>query len=395
MEGSSSGHHHDFHDNLYILLRGKKRFRLFSPDSAEHQYTNGKILRVFPNGRIVYEGPGAEEVQADGSERKEAAAYLRRVELEAAVAEAERAVEGKERGGAERLKKAEEALDAFIEQTLEAAAGSDEDADADLHDDFDDGEEEEARRADGLRADREDKVPDHFSKINLYDAPEKIAKKFPKFPGVDKAAVAEVSAGEMLYLPAGWFHEVESRGVKGSPIHLAFNYWFHPPTNLVTGRAGFEQPYKQAFWPTVHQRRQEGAGGGDRGAKGEREPEEPAEKEERRERKDKGGDRGGGGKKRASKSDDSEPEKEERREKKEKGDRGGDGGGKKRSKPDRSDAQPPTEADDGQHREAKKAKRDAERKEKRKDKKESSKKDKKFNKDPEGKSKKDKKRDRD
>ena len=29
--GSSSGLHHDFHDNLYILLRGTKEFRLFSP----------------------------------------------------------------------------------------------------------------------------------------------------------------------------------------------------------------------------------------------------------------------------------------------------------------------------------------------------------------------------
>lgn len=25
--GSSSGLHHDFHDNLYVLLRGKKTFR--------------------------------------------------------------------------------------------------------------------------------------------------------------------------------------------------------------------------------------------------------------------------------------------------------------------------------------------------------------------------------
>ena len=30
-EGSSSGLHHDFHDNIYVLLRGCKEFRLFSP----------------------------------------------------------------------------------------------------------------------------------------------------------------------------------------------------------------------------------------------------------------------------------------------------------------------------------------------------------------------------
>ncbi|CAK0870021.1 unnamed protein product [Prorocentrum cordatum] len=30
-EGSTSGLHHDFHDNLYVVLRGEKEFRLFSP----------------------------------------------------------------------------------------------------------------------------------------------------------------------------------------------------------------------------------------------------------------------------------------------------------------------------------------------------------------------------
>lgn len=33
--GTSSGLHHDYHDNLYILLRGRKRFRLYSPADAE------------------------------------------------------------------------------------------------------------------------------------------------------------------------------------------------------------------------------------------------------------------------------------------------------------------------------------------------------------------------
>ena len=33
-----------------------------------------------------------------------------------------------------------------------------------------------------------------------------------------------LEAGEMLYMPAGWFHEVSSVGQ-----HCALNYWFHPP----------------------------------------------------------------------------------------------------------------------------------------------------------------------
>ena len=65
ISGSSSGLHHDYHDNLYILLRGKKRFRLWPPYTAKGMYTHGVLKKVYPNGRIVYEGQG--EVLADGS----------------------------------------------------------------------------------------------------------------------------------------------------------------------------------------------------------------------------------------------------------------------------------------------------------------------------------------
>ena len=48
--------HHDYHDTLYILLRGSVRFRLFPPTMAHRMYTHGQIRTVHPNGRIVYEG---------------------------------------------------------------------------------------------------------------------------------------------------------------------------------------------------------------------------------------------------------------------------------------------------------------------------------------------------
>ena len=54
--GASSGLHHDFHDNLYVLLRGRKVFRLFPPDKAPRMYTHGTLRTVHANGRIVYEG---------------------------------------------------------------------------------------------------------------------------------------------------------------------------------------------------------------------------------------------------------------------------------------------------------------------------------------------------
>lgn len=53
--GSMSGLHHDYHDNLYVLLRGRKQFRLYSPDMAGDLYTRGALSKIHPNGRINYE----------------------------------------------------------------------------------------------------------------------------------------------------------------------------------------------------------------------------------------------------------------------------------------------------------------------------------------------------
>jgi hypothetical protein len=54
--GASSGLHHDFHDNLYVLLRGCKRFQLFPAALAPRMHARGRIRNIHPNGRIVYEG---------------------------------------------------------------------------------------------------------------------------------------------------------------------------------------------------------------------------------------------------------------------------------------------------------------------------------------------------
>lgn len=57
-EGKSSGLHHDFHDNLYILLSGYKRFLLFPPSAHRYLHPRGFVDRVHPNGLIVYAPPG-------------------------------------------------------------------------------------------------------------------------------------------------------------------------------------------------------------------------------------------------------------------------------------------------------------------------------------------------
>jgi Cupin-like domain len=67
----------------------------------------------------------------------------------------------------------------------------------------------------------------------------------------------ELTAGQMLYLPCGWFHEVTSYSDSSSSSssstnssssddsgHMALNYWFHPPDALNS----FKQPYSSTFW---------------------------------------------------------------------------------------------------------------------------------------------------
>jgi hypothetical protein len=67
---SSTGLHHDFHDNLYVLIRGRKRFRLFPPCALPLLQVVGKATVIHPNGLIVYQQPGRRRshvaVRADG-----------------------------------------------------------------------------------------------------------------------------------------------------------------------------------------------------------------------------------------------------------------------------------------------------------------------------------------
>lgn len=53
-KGKSSGLHHDFHDNLYALLAGRKRFVLFPPVAFDFLHPRGTVERVHNNGLIEY-----------------------------------------------------------------------------------------------------------------------------------------------------------------------------------------------------------------------------------------------------------------------------------------------------------------------------------------------------
>lgn len=46
--------HHDFNDNLYAIVKGKKCVTLFPPECARAMYTRGEVLQIQPNGMIDY-----------------------------------------------------------------------------------------------------------------------------------------------------------------------------------------------------------------------------------------------------------------------------------------------------------------------------------------------------
>lgn len=250
-QNSSSGLHHDYHDNLYLLLRGRKRFRLYSPADAENMYTVGTLAKVHPNGRINYEGFLTRE---DGTEEAAHAAMLAQDAQEKAereLEEAEKDLENNVPGAQERVRKAEEALDAAMELALEAEAGDEfyddfNDSDEDINEDEEETENRVKRQKIGHNDDCVDpcKVPINFSQVKNPESAN--SAMFPNFYNATPC-FAEVKAGDMLFLPAGWFHEVTSFRDDGGS-HFALNYWMHPP-NAPSGGATFEKPYTSAFWP--------------------------------------------------------------------------------------------------------------------------------------------------
>lgn len=61
--GSSSGLHHDFHDNLYMLLRGKKTFRC-APKGGRQVYKGwfGSLVLPFVFDRLLVLGGGGDGI---------------------------------------------------------------------------------------------------------------------------------------------------------------------------------------------------------------------------------------------------------------------------------------------------------------------------------------------
>ncbi|OBA29207.1 Clavaminate synthase-like protein [Hanseniaspora valbyensis NRRL Y-1626] len=170
---TSTGLHHDHADNIYIPVEGHKRFTLFPPFVAENLYTVGNINKIYDNGVIDYkmdaQAPNWISVNANGSQLPD--------------------------------------LKPFNQGKIN-------------------------HKVDPPSFSKINPIFLHLEEIEDAQVREKLYAKgkelFPKFFEHDilsKRIIIDLKPGDVLFLPAGWFHEVSSRG----DYHIACNYWFVPP----------------------------------------------------------------------------------------------------------------------------------------------------------------------
>lgn len=267
----SSGLHHDFHDNLYLLLSGRKRFVLFPPSANEHLHLRGNVQKVHANGLLVYEDPG--RIRADGLDALDAA-HWRVAACARRLHEAPAPKKSKKTKASGPQRKYDDAKEAYL-ALRESYAMGDDDVDWDNADaaDWDDEGDVDGLALDGEEDDEDydveggddgeevedDKEDDKEAAVNTEEAnddaneppsfslirPHILHKHFGVEPPIPppsevehsalvpgaacpKPLVVDLRPGEMLYLPASWFHEVTSAATDDGP-HMALNYWMHPP----------------------------------------------------------------------------------------------------------------------------------------------------------------------
>jgi len=224
-DGYSSGLHHDYHDNLYVLLKGRKRFTLFAPTDAHFLYTYGQIDQVHSNGLISYKG---RETRADGLKQCDVAEWkVERLQEELSF------LDDDNEEDRDKIKDLEKKLDEATKQLESSFA------------------EEEVSSDDGhgpkplLKSNSSPAAPEppSFSKIPVSAL--RTGHPSDEFPAMTKARPyqCEIEAGMMLYLPASWFHEVTSFSDSTEDVHMAFNYWMHPPDVP----SNYDRPYGEGY----------------------------------------------------------------------------------------------------------------------------------------------------
>eukprot|EP01127_Copromyxa_protea_P019879 TRINITY_DN6540_c0_g1_i2.p1 TRINITY_DN6540_c0_g1~~TRINITY_DN6540_c0_g1_i2.p1 ORF type:complete len:573 (+),score=174.60 TRINITY_DN6540_c0_g1_i2:630-2348(+) len=268
------GLHHDFHDNLYVLVKGKKRFTIAAPSDAPYLYTKAKISKIHKNGLINYDSnTRADGSLVDGGDSDDEEPEMDFENNQGINADLyKKLLNIDDQSGSE-----EESEDSdlpapdwgtLLQKGEEEEDSEDYDLDAmwanmeALQQKYSGGSKAKKSANDskkGKASDKEKKQdPGHFSSLNLVQVRKNVSSESltPKNLKKDKTLVKNypeavkavfstftISEGEMLYLPASWFHEVVSLGQEKDNTHIALNYWAHPPDTESS-----EAPYSTDFW---------------------------------------------------------------------------------------------------------------------------------------------------
>ena len=222
---SSSGLHHDFHDNFYVLLQGTKTFWLYPPQHYEAMHLYGKVLKVHEeNGLISYHDC---PTRSDG-------VPLSMLDNHSSLKDDD----------SSHTENGHETQSFVIGKGFDYHSSSDEDFDFDeTKDDFN--HDEDAVDEESLSSGKPEpfSLPNHFSPIDPTALSNDALKaKFSEFYNLKPLKIT-LQAGDILYLPASWFHCVTSSA--DEDFHVAVNYWYHPPDNLES----FENPYRdKKYW---------------------------------------------------------------------------------------------------------------------------------------------------
>eukprot|EP00977_Amphora_coffeiformis_P002948 scaffold568_cov160-Amphora_coffeaeformis.AAC.5 len=203
-QGSCSGLHHDFHDNFYCVMAGRKRLYLYPPAAPIPVY--GTRDTIHPNGLISYT---AKPTRADG-------VPLAELLGEESKRVSERKIHKQGESDGEDGDDDDEEEEIVIGKGFDYRSESENEDDIDsTRDDFDnleaEGEFGEHSGDFGQALDQDDEKdghqkpaaipnrPDHFSPVNL-NSPTLYAD-FPVMRAVEPLVV-ELHKGEILYLPA-------------------------------------------------------------------------------------------------------------------------------------------------------------------------------------------------
>jgi hypothetical protein len=276
---TSSGLHHDFHDNLYCLVSGQKAFRIAPPETVRTAQMSGTLHTLYENGRIVYEeqlpkiivqgdhesSEANDENDDDNTNNVDTTAKMMMIRPDGAFESVERIMELEnsieainaemdETEDETKLSELETKLNAMEEELLDLETmGNEEENDESSEDDDDDNEVD---IPDGITNDDEDATaPPKFKRQKVETSPTNkntsatnnlpvnFCLQEPKQNAENHSSCFEtitISAGDLFFLPTGWFHEVQSHG----GLHMALNYWTHP----IDVDGCFERPYNSKFW---------------------------------------------------------------------------------------------------------------------------------------------------